>query len=322
MSTPRVFIGSSGKHLNIAHAIEKGLEKCCARVDVWDEGVFTMGKAFLERLMDILDDYDFAVLVFAADDLTQSKGTTKASPRDNVIFECGLFMGALGRDRVFIVHDDSPDLKIPTDFSGITLASFNSAHVKKKEIDEAVRAACNKIKKEIRRPRYRHVVGRWESRYPLTQARGAPPVNEEVVISPWRSGVRITCKESDKNDYYEAFGRVTAARQLVGEWRSRNDIGDLRGSFILTISPRADLMYGYFTSVDENSGTVYGNWALVKKGRGRMREVKERLAEGLKLLGETTIILGAPPAPAGPARVAPRPAEASPRPAASSRGAR
>jgi predicted nucleotide-binding protein len=47
-------------------------------------------------------DYDFAIMTWAADDSTFSNGTVTASPRDNVVFECGLFMGILGKDRAFI----------------------------------------------------------------------------------------------------------------------------------------------------------------------------------------------------------------------------
>ena len=77
-------------------------------VRIWDEGVFGVGQGILERLVAEVGNYDFAVLVWGEDDITESKGESRASPRDNVIFECGLFIGAIGRDRIFIVRDLIP----------------------------------------------------------------------------------------------------------------------------------------------------------------------------------------------------------------------
>lgn len=63
---------------------------------------------------------DFAILLLTADDTTASRGRRKASPRDNVVFELGLFMGSLGRDRTFVVSPKGVDLKLPTDLLGLT----------------------------------------------------------------------------------------------------------------------------------------------------------------------------------------------------------
>jgi predicted nucleotide-binding protein len=42
------------------------------------------------------------------------------APRDNVILELGLFIGALGRQRVFMLIEQGMDVKIPTDLLGVT----------------------------------------------------------------------------------------------------------------------------------------------------------------------------------------------------------
>ena len=43
-----------------------------------------------------LDRFDFAILVLTADDLVASRDVLSTAPRDNVLFELGLFMGGLG----------------------------------------------------------------------------------------------------------------------------------------------------------------------------------------------------------------------------------
>lgn len=74
--------------------------------------------------MAITTDADFAALVFTADDLTVSRGKAANSPRDNVVFELGLLMGSLGRDRVFIVKPKKVDIKVPSDLLGVTCLEY------------------------------------------------------------------------------------------------------------------------------------------------------------------------------------------------------
>ena len=69
--------------------------------------------------------FDFATLVLTADDLVTKRGQSGNAPRDNVLFEAGLFMGALGRHRVFLVSCRDDVLDLPTDLAGITPAQFN-----------------------------------------------------------------------------------------------------------------------------------------------------------------------------------------------------
>jgi predicted nucleotide-binding protein len=55
----------------------------------------------LENLSRILNDYDFAVIILTPDDVIISRGNQQKISRDNLIFELGLFMGFIGRNRAF-----------------------------------------------------------------------------------------------------------------------------------------------------------------------------------------------------------------------------
>jgi CRP/FNR family transcriptional regulator, cyclic AMP receptor protein len=123
-SIPAVFIGSSSESLPIATAIHKSLTRRRVEPRIWSDGVFQCSRATIEDLMAATAQSDFAILVLAADDITISRGSSKAAPRDNTIFELGLFMGALSQDRTYIVAPRPLDIKIPTDLLGVTLLTY------------------------------------------------------------------------------------------------------------------------------------------------------------------------------------------------------
>ncbi|MCF0049548.1 nucleotide-binding protein [Dyadobacter sp. LJ53] len=121
---PRVFIGSSSKGFDIADAILANICNFCD-AEIWDDGVFKLSESTLDNLINSLDEFDFAILVLTPDDIMNSKGRLQASPRDNVIFELGLFMGRIGKRRTFYVCPGGVELKLPSDLAGITFGSYN-----------------------------------------------------------------------------------------------------------------------------------------------------------------------------------------------------
>ena len=129
MDKPRIFLGSSGKQAKLLAALTRGLEDV-AEVEPWTTS-FNPGTTTLERLIELTREMDFAAFVFAQDDWT-SNGLTapgresgQASPRDNVVFEAGLFGGVLGMRRTFILH--AHGAKLPTDLLGLTCVRYGQA---------------------------------------------------------------------------------------------------------------------------------------------------------------------------------------------------
>jgi hypothetical protein len=126
MDKPRVFLGSSGKQENLLGDLTRGLEDI-AHVDPWTTS-FNLGTTTLERLVELSRQVDFAAMVFASDDWTtvgsRSDGDAngQASPRDNVVFEAGLFGGVLGMRRTFILH--ASGAKLPSDLLGLTCVRY------------------------------------------------------------------------------------------------------------------------------------------------------------------------------------------------------
>ena len=127
---PTVFIGSSLEGKEVANAISRACKQRLQRrvkINVWSDGVFQASKTVVEDLTTMADVCDFAILVFTPDDQTQIRGNVKLVPRDNVVYELGLFTGALGRDRSLMVVPVGIELKIPTDLLGVTMLTYKPA---------------------------------------------------------------------------------------------------------------------------------------------------------------------------------------------------
>jgi hypothetical protein len=124
---PRIFLGSSGKQAKLVQALMRGLADV-ADVEPWT-AVFNPGVSTLDRLVELTGEVDFAAFVFAQDDWTSNPSdpaaTGQAAPRDNVVFEAGLFGGALGMRRTFILH--AKGAKLPTDLLGMTAVRYPEA---------------------------------------------------------------------------------------------------------------------------------------------------------------------------------------------------
>lgn len=148
MENISIFIGSSSEGLDVAEAIGVQLQ-AHGEVTIWKDGVFSLSLGTLENLINKLDYFDFGILVVTPDDIITSHNITSRAPRDNVMFELGLFMGRLGRDRTFIVCSDNAALKLPTDLAGISISSYRSNR-QDGNLIAALNPPCAIIKKEIR----------------------------------------------------------------------------------------------------------------------------------------------------------------------------
>jgi hypothetical protein len=130
MDKPRIFLGSSGKQAKLLQALTRGLEDV-AHVEPWTTS-FNPGTTTLDRLVELAHEVDFAAFVFARDDWTSTSPTASPSPdagqdspRDNVVFEAGLFGGVLGMPRTFILH--ARGSKLPSDLLGLTCIRYGDA---------------------------------------------------------------------------------------------------------------------------------------------------------------------------------------------------
>jgi CRP/FNR family cyclic AMP-dependent transcriptional regulator len=144
----RVFIISSTEALEIARTIQSDFQHDPFTVTIWSHGVFLASQYPVESLEHQLDSSDFAIAIATPDDMLTSRAKTTASPRDNVIFELGLFIGRLGRRRSFLVEPRGEEVKLPSDLFGITTLPYRYTGVS--DLAAALGPACTCIRNLIR----------------------------------------------------------------------------------------------------------------------------------------------------------------------------
>jgi hypothetical protein len=266
VSKPSIFIGSSSEGLEFARAI-RSLLADVSEVTLWNEGFFRPGNTFIDALVNALPRFDFAALVLTGDDLVRSREVQSMGPRDNVLFELGLFMGRLGRARTFLVHPPGADLKIPSDLSGVTAAVYEWPR-DDQNYRAAVGAACDSIREVIRDLGFAEV----KTARAITDL-SAKQQQQERQLSEHRDAIRslqfalqgiVTRYELDKlrglvrevpfaclysDDLYNEMKRLRAMglvgnhegvglRTIRAEFKNRNTQFDLKRFFFVTAQGR------------------------------------------------------------------------------------
>lgn len=141
----RVFIISSVEALEISRAVQNAFAHDPFLVQPWHEGVFSAANYPIESLERELDQSDFAIAICQPDDITTtSRGKEGRTPRDNVIFELGFFMGRLGRHRAILLEPQGEEIMLPSDLTGITTIRYKYAP--KPDLAAAIAPACNQLR--------------------------------------------------------------------------------------------------------------------------------------------------------------------------------
>jgi CRP/FNR family cyclic AMP-dependent transcriptional regulator len=142
----RVFVISSVEALPVARAIENAFAHDPFATIVWANGVFRVTNYTLESLENELDMCDFAVAIAHPDDKTKIRDEDWPTPRDNVVFELGFFMGRLGRSRAILMEPQGARIKLPSDLAGVTTIRYR---FETKDTAALMGPACNELREHI-----------------------------------------------------------------------------------------------------------------------------------------------------------------------------
>lgn len=151
MRKKRIFIGSSTEELGLANAaktileFEKDFEVTIWNEDVWEKAVFRLNNNYLNDLIRATLQFDFGILIGTQDDKVEVRGNEHLQPRDNILFELGLFIGRLGLNNCAFLIDK--DIKLLSDIKGISLARFERD--KSETFTQAITQIKNLFKNQV-----------------------------------------------------------------------------------------------------------------------------------------------------------------------------
>ncbi|HEU4557614.1 MAG TPA: nucleotide-binding protein, partial [Longimicrobium sp.] len=149
---PKVFVASASESLEVAYAVQEELGDD-AEVTVWSQYFGVPMRTVLETLLDVLQHTEFAVFVFSPHDAAVIRGEERPTVRDNVLFELGLFVGRLGRERNFIlVPKVEPSIRLPTDLLGVVTLDYDPER-SDRNLRAALGPSCNRIRTILRAPK-------------------------------------------------------------------------------------------------------------------------------------------------------------------------
>jgi Predicted nucleotide-binding protein containing TIR-like domain len=256
---PSLFIGSSVESIRIAKAVQTEL---AYDVDatVWDQGIFTLSRDTLESLLEASQNYDYALFILSGDDIVLLRKELKVIARDNVMFELGLFFGALGKERCFfMVPSNIDDFHIPTDLAGITPAKFDpTSHGG--NLAGVVAVACNRIREAISRYHAKGVLsGKWRQTWSMIEGEEVKNFPSESEVS--HVGNEFRARFNSLNRTYIVTGNIEYGNMITGIWRDIDHSGaTYYGSFQLKIFPFHDKMEGKWLGWGVSGGVREGNW--------------------------------------------------------------
>lgn len=143
----RLFVISSKEAMHVAQAIQDAFQHDDFETQLWTNDVFKVANYTIEDLEGEIESSDFAVAIAFGDDIVESRDRVWPAPRDNVIFELGLFMGRLGKKRAVLMEPRGDGVKLPSDLAGITTIPYKSGELR--DITRLMGPACSALRKHI-----------------------------------------------------------------------------------------------------------------------------------------------------------------------------
>lgn len=144
-AVPVLFIGCSVEALPVARELQSALAHDSLEAKIWTDGIFVPSRFTIDDLERESKRADFAALLLSPDDRVFSREVESHGPRDNVVFELGLFMGAISRERTVVIQPRELALKVPTDLLGLRPIEYAAG----RDLASAIGPAANELRKLV-----------------------------------------------------------------------------------------------------------------------------------------------------------------------------
>ena len=241
---PRIFIGSSKEAEPVAQDIAQALERLGAQgVGWWRPDVFPAGEPVLLSLESIANKVDGAILVATQDDRSVIRGKQHFTPRDNVVYETGLFGGKLGHSRSIIVTIGEP--KLPSDLLGVVYVPLEASESYPREDREDFREhARNKLSEWIETIRKQREHREQTQIQTLAPDTPRSPIDDYVQILPQRNYIRPKFEQSIFGVTRRLWVCGIALGGFLEEWKDllREKVREGLDIRMLALQPRQDIV--------------------------------------------------------------------------------
>jgi hypothetical protein len=159
----RIFIGSSGEQKRLVEWLAAFMRsEYAGKLEPvpwtlpWPGGKYT-----LENLLNFVNETDAAILFWTADDKTWYRDTRRFEPRDNLVFEGGLFVAAHGLERTQLMipsygaDDPRGTVATPSDLAGLTwnVYAWADGQPESTGLPRTARLVCDQLAELKPRPR-------------------------------------------------------------------------------------------------------------------------------------------------------------------------
>ena len=251
---PRLFLGSSSNSKSLAVALVTALSHKFDVVPWFSDRVFRAGDHILGRLQEKALDCELAVFLLTPDDKVTSQRTKYHAPRDNVIFELGLFLSPLGGARCFfIVPSDYPSFKTPSDLFGVVSLRYDPTLPK----HEAMKQVAKRIV-SLLAPENNSLTGRWIQ---VWKGDGSDeyPASNESEADLLHLGSVVTAVWPGDPDRFTLHGSFVNGF-LTGTWRDIRGGFTYQGSFQLSVDPDLRAMLGRWLGFGRDTKIREGEW--------------------------------------------------------------